>query len=280
MRDKITAHDIANNIRMLRTQHSGSFLILEGIIDSRFYKRFIDEEKCKIIPAYNKENVLNTLFLLEEDKFAGILAIIDADFSNLEGRKEDSKNLFYTDYHDLEIFLLASPALEKLLIEFGSENKIKKLGKDIRFILCNSGLYIGYLRWVSLRESLFLKFEDMPFNKFVNINTLNIEPKKLIEVVINHSQRYDLMVEDIEIMINTLWNDKYNSLDVCCGHDLIHILSIGLRKLIGSNNANEVKPDVIERSIRLAYEKSYFYDTDLYKSIRDWCTANTPFLVF
>lgn len=43
-----------------------------------------------------------------------------------------------------------------------------------------------------------------------------------------------------------------------CGHDVIGILSIGLRKAIGSSTAGAVSPDILERSLRLAYERAYF----------------------
>lgn len=66
---------------------------------------------------------------------------------------------------------------------------------------------------------------------------------------------------------------------ICCGHDLVQILSVGLRKTIGSNNAKDIEPNILERSLRLAYEEAYFHDTQLYLDICTWENENQPFIV-
>ena len=107
-----------------------------------------------------------------------------------------ANNLFITDTHDLETMLLKSPALETLLIEFGSDTKIKELthqlGKSVRDILLDSGTPIGYLRWVSHKENLWLKFEGIVFKKFTDDKTLTIDIAKMITTVKNKSERHDL----------------------------------------------------------------------------------------
>ncbi|MEQ8536026.1 MAG: hypothetical protein RIB93_00960 [Coleofasciculus sp. D1-CHI-01] len=45
----------------------------------------------------------------------------------------------------------------------------------------------------------------------------------------------------------------------------------------GSWNTNEVKPDTLERELRLAYEESYFRSTQLYQSIQQWEVKNKPY---
>ena len=58
------------------------------------------------------------------------------------------------------------------------------------------------------------------------------------------------------------------------------ILSIALCKKIGSNNTNEVKVEILERSLRLAYEETYFYKTLIYSNICKWEINNKPFKIF
>jgi hypothetical protein len=38
----LTAHSIANTVRMIRSLHEGAFLIVEGDTDARVYKRFVN----------------------------------------------------------------------------------------------------------------------------------------------------------------------------------------------------------------------------------------------
>ncbi|EKD07963.1 hypothetical protein HFV01_05795 [Limnospira fusiformis SAG 85.79] len=56
-------------------------------------------------------------------------------------------------------------------------------------------------------------------------------------------------------------------------------MSLALCKAIGSHNSQDVKPEIIDRSLRLAYEKAYFYKTHLYSEICRWERDNQPFRI-
>jgi hypothetical protein len=279
-----TPVEIANEIRQRRSSLNETFLITEGTADKRFYKQFIDKESCKVYVAYGKQNVIRTLEILENDGFNGVIAIVDADFDRLEGIEPDSVNIFMTDTHDLETMILKSPALEKLLIEHGSEQKIRSItktqNKDIRQILLDAGIQIGYLRWVNEKDNLSLKFEGISFNEFIDENLLTLNLVQMIITVQNKSQRHNIKTEDIQERLNQLSNPDHDPWDVCCGHDLVCILSFGLRKVLGTNNANAVTPEHIELDLRLSFEETYFLATQLYESLKAWEQNNHPFRIF
>jgi hypothetical protein len=144
MKQYLTPNSITSDIRMRRSQFKGTFIIVEGDTDQRFFKRFVEENLCQIVSAYNKENAIDILEILDKDRFDGVLAIVDADFWRIDGIEYLKANLFLTDTHDLETMILRSPALEKLMDELGSVNKIgeltKKYGKDVRRILLDAGV--------------------------------------------------------------------------------------------------------------------------------------------
>jgi Protein of unknown function (DUF4435) len=144
-------------------------MIVEGRTDKLFYEHLVDDNKCEFTIAINKDKAIKSLEILEQDNFVGVLAIVDADFAILKASLPNSENLMVTDDHDLETMLIKSPALEKVLRELGSEEKITNFGKDVRKTLIDIGKTIGYLRWVSLKHSLSLKFEDLTFSKQPNI---------------------------------------------------------------------------------------------------------------
>lgn len=267
---------------MRRTQHKGAFLIVEGDTDARFYRQIIDGAACQIVIAHNRHNAVHALAILEKDSFAGVLAIVDADFSVLEGQTPGSPNLLLTDGHDLEAMLIRSPALEKLLGEFGSADKIaafEKTHTTIREKLLELAKPIGYLRWLSLREGIHLRFEDLQFGKFIAEKTFSIDEKKLLETIKNHSQRHDIDVASLKEQLRSLQKPEHDLWHVCCGHDLICILSIGLRKVIGSHKADDVKPERLEISLRLAFERAFFFKTALYQAICIWEQDNVPLVV-
>jgi len=72
---------------------------------------------CLMVNAFNKENAINSLLMLDSNSFPGVLAIVDSDFRVLERNFPTNRNLLPTDFHDLETMLLVSPALDKVLSE-------------------------------------------------------------------------------------------------------------------------------------------------------------------
>lgn len=272
---------IANRIRLLKnqSQYTGSFLIVEGDTDARVWKNLVHSTKCRVEIAHNKDNALKVLNILEQGNFVGVLAVVDADFDLLEGTVPLSQNLLFTDTHDLESMLLKSPALEKVLSEHGSETKINNFGKDVRQTLLESAKIIGYLRWASLKFDYCLKFEDLAFNKFINKETLALNESDLMKAVKNNSQQPGLDETEVKTKMDSLKTNAHDMWYICCGHDMICILSIALCKALGSCNSQKVEPNVLEQNLRLAYESSYFCKTQLYAAIQDWEKTNHPFQV-
>jgi hypothetical protein len=273
---------LANKIRLLRSQFAGTVLIVEGDTDARVYKRYVIGNLCQIEVAHNKDAALRGLAMLEQEQFVGALAIVDADFQRLEGQTSISSNLFLTDTHDLETMMLRSPALDKILAEFGSEQKIATLvsqaGKALPDVLLAAGVPLGYLRWVSLRQGWALTFEELDFRKFVDDRSLTTNVPKLIQTVKNKSQQHSLGVAEVQEHLAALGDETHDHWQVCCGHDLLEILSLGFRKALSSAfNAAEIKAEVIERSLRLAYEGAFFQATELYAALRQWEDTNPPF---
>ena len=280
MRSYVTSHDIANEIRMTRSAHQGSFLIVEGSTDKTVYSQFINSTNCKIIPAHNKENAVQAIKILEDDGFSGALAIVDADFWRLEDKKV-SLNLFLSDGHDLEVMIINSPALDKVLMQFGSSQKIagfiKKHNTDIRKKLLDLARPIGYLRWVSLQHNLNLKFEGLNFKKFINERDLSLKKRDLFKTVINHSRKHQIGEDQLQQLIDEVASPTHDSYDICCGHDLVCILSLGLTKALGSNNSRDIRPELLEKILRVAYESAYFLTTDLYQSLKAWQMSHPEF---
>ncbi|MFN5240175.1 MAG: DUF4435 domain-containing protein [Aphanizomenon sp.] len=281
MREFLTVDRVANKIRQLRETYSGSFLLVEGKSDKVFYERFIDKLACHLEitdgKAFNKSNkqcAIAILEILEKSNFRGVLAIVDADFDRLQNTSVTSPNLLRTDTHDLETMLIKSPAFDKVIVMFGSEEKIIKFGRDLRTVLLESGTTVGYLRWVSQSDGLNLKFEGIEFKNFINNQTIQISEIELIKEVKNKSKAYSLDNEDLQKRLTNKKNSSHNPWQVCCGHDLVEILSIALRKAIGSNPAIDVKPNsddsknTLENFLLLAYEENYFHQTQLYLEIR------------
>jgi len=88
--------------------HVGAILLTEGTTDARVYGRFVNDAKCKLVPALGKDNAIGAISILENDRFCGVLAIIDTDFWRIDGITLNSPNILLTDTHDLESLILFS----------------------------------------------------------------------------------------------------------------------------------------------------------------------------
>ncbi|MCI0486402.1 MAG: DUF4435 domain-containing protein [Blastocatellia bacterium] len=268
---------------MNRELFSGAFLIVEGDKDSRFFRNHIEPNQCRTVPANGKDNAIKALDILERESFKGVLSIVDTDFDFVEGKLPASQNLLFTDHHDLEIMLFNSQALEKVLTQFGSAEKIDKFQeqykKDIRTVLLEAGRTIGYLRWLSLQQNLGLDFEGLSYGGFLDVSSLEVDALKLIKVVKNHSQKHALDETEILNDLQGLISVTHDDLHICCGHDLSAILSIALRKALGSNKADDVRAEMLEKFFQLSFEASIFSATRLYASIRRWEQDNHPFRI-
>ena len=281
MKDQITPDRIANSIRLLRGDHEGVFLIVEGHSDKLIYERLVNKQEVRVTIASGKNNAIKALSILEkEDNFRRVVAVIDADFSRIEQQIPDSNNLFLTDEHDLEMMLIKSAAFDKLLKERGSEEKIKAFTEDIRETLLKLGQEIGKLRWLSLRNKLDLKFEGLNFKNFIDKENLSINIDKLIISIKNNSQKPSLDEQQIKQDLSVISDENHDPWQLCCGHDFIDILAIALCKVLGTWNANDVKTEVLERELRLAYELSYFYQTQIYQLMVNWQSNHHPDQIF
>ena len=278
----LTAADFANTIRLMRTLNKGSVLVVEGQTDATVYKRFIDVNTCKIIPVYGKENAVNALRILEDDDYGGILAIVDADFWHLEGIKPESLNLLLTDTHDLETMIISTAkALEKILDELGSANKIKQLHHPVIQLVLEATLPIGLLRWIAspFKDNLPLKFMYLNFDNFVDKPKLKVNINKLLKEVRANSGNPGFDEDSIKKKIKSLIKNSHNPWQVCSGHDMVRILAIGFQFVFGNRKAITLTSEVLEGILRVAYEYSHFRLSRLHDSIENWEKTNPGYKV-
>jgi hypothetical protein len=272
---------------MLRSYHQGSILLLEGSTDKRIFENFTDSLNCKIVYGNGKDNTIDALEIIEKRSYAGVLAVVDADFWRLDNVVPLNKCLFITDTHDIETMILSSLAFDKFIREF-CISKVNKSPRKILELLIESGLYIGFLRWFSspTQSSLDLKFQDLNYELFISDDTLKIDIKKLIKTILSNTTAV-LPNTGKKTLINETVLKKFakenlhlDKMQICHGKDLINILSIGIRKNLGKEQYKNTDPETISGALRLSYEFQHFKASVLYKMICDWENNNKPYKVF
>ncbi len=276
MRHLLNGNTVANEIRMLRLAHRGAVLLVEGDTDARLFKGFV-HTSCRVIPAHGKENAVHAMQDLRRTGYSGILAIVDADFDPLEGIAPGSPDVLYTDTHDLETMIIASPALDHLLVEH-LPHVNTEMAKEVRQALLQAGVEVGYLRWASFRGQLGVRFQGLAFQKFVKIvgTSVRVDVQRLGEILGSREGR-----ETLQSLLKEVARLKTESHDpwlICCGHDAAQVLAIYFKK---RSRAKRMAGEDVERELRLAYRQEYFASTRLCTAIDDWTARHSlPVLAF
>ncbi len=270
---------IANTIRMTRSQHAGPFLVVEGRDDRLLLEHFILRKDCNVVVAEGKKNVCEVMGILNETKFAGVLCVIDADFDRVEGKGICSPNIVRPQFHDLDTMLMCSPALTSAIVEFGSENKVAGFHQDVLERLLERALLVACLRLYSQRKGLDLKFTGITYTAWINPSSFEASVNDLVKEVRNQSQRRDLTIEAMVAGIQEVAASNPDPREMCVGSDLIELLSIGLRRVLGTNRALPVNGEALRHFMRGAYSEQYFANSSLCAEIRQWETSNESFQV-
>ena len=263
-----------------------AFLLVEGRADQRFWQLHTDSHSCQVREHGGREPALAELRSAGETGKRGVVACLDADFDRLDGTLANEAHVVWTDLHDLELVLIHSPALERLLIELGSTEKRADFERErgaVRDALLAHGVKLGRLRWLSKRQQLGLVFRKdksgeltyLPYQDFCDLRQFTVDDQELVQMVLNFSNRHDLKANDLLVQMNAL--PEVDAGQLCVGHDLLGLLEIGLRKKLGSKNHSR---EEIERALRLAFHRDALERTEMFAQLTAWEAANAPFRLF
>ena len=284
IKKEMSGEIIANDVRLHRATHKGSFLLVEGSDDANLFKKFSDSQQCSIIVCLGRARLLEAITVLEKAAFSGALGIADKDFADFVGFPTFEGKVVFTDENDIEIMILCSPALDNLLGEFGAKDRVSAIveseGKQVCDLVFDAASFVGALRLVSQVEGWSLSFEDMSY-QFIPENSYCLNESKTIQHVVARTKRTGMRLDAILTKVR----DQVSKIDspkkLCCGHDCLRVLGKALKKKFG--NTNEFDSDrgtkTLGQILRLAYEFDFFRQTNAYQEIRQW-EIDTGFTVW
>lgn len=184
-----------------------------------------------------------------------------------------------SDENDLDLMIFCSSALDKVLREFGSEEKIKeeerRSEKCVRDLILESAAKVGALRLLSHIEQLGLSFNDMRY-KFNDNVSYCICIESTIRHVVSRSEKHGSeCVKTIMEKVQAILDDEPRNRRLCCGHDCVRVLARALKRKLGSQNLDSEKgAQILEKSLRVAYDYSLFKKSDAFRKIREWEKRN------
>jgi len=277
----VSEYQIKRNSNKLK-----SIVLVEGSGDEEVFKKTFGVKDCRIINCNGKENVKDSIRMLNNRNQKGVLGIIDTDYDEVLGKKSLMSNIFYTDTHDVETMIMSSFKYFNQFINMYSdfdkcEEFLSQTEISIEESIFIAAKTIGKLRLVSIENNYDLTFKGIDYNIFLD-HCLTIDVDKLCGHVIKHSQAY-LDIETLVSKMNDIDEKRYNSFnpyDICCGHDITGILQYGLKNIFGSEKGRLLTQSKLEENLRILYDLDKFYETKLYNDLTLWEHGNKPFILF
>lgn len=260
-------NDKANDIRLSLNTSSGSkivWVLVEGEDDCKIYPKFFDDSKAKVEYVNGKTSLIEALEILAQET-KQVVGIADADFSHLNNRYPQVKNLFYTDYHDIEMTMINFEEVRiNLLTEYRMQDKQEAIFKNV----LEEASYVGYIRWYNDINDSKINFKGVKYGEMIGLNNgkIHLIKSQLLEKLNERSKnkKEDLTEKLITEFIEERTTD--DSLNLCNGHDTINLFSLLLEGKASTNS--------FAKELRLSFTNEHFSKTKLYKQLQEWQRQN------
>ena len=270
----ITYQDKFNALR-LDMSHPNSrgqaYVLVEGDSDIRLFRKLFDMNHCKVerVPGGNPkvEACVETLRTF----YALVIGIRDADFIHLNTTPYSKPNMFLTDFHDIEMTLIAEDAVFSAIL-FELTNKQKQEHSAIRTAIFNIIEAISLLKWLNDREDLKIEFGKTGFQDLISLAHSNIDFPQYFSRLLGKSE--NIRINDIAIVqekINALKTRQPNPFQLSNGHDFMKALS---KFLAETQQANRMSDEDIASAFRISFTDAFFKKTALYQHTKSWADSN------
>jgi len=276
MIEDISASDIANEISMIRSAYKGTFLIVEGITDSRLYAKFTDPEHVRIMIAHSKDNVRRAVAECLRRRDNAVVGIADKDLDGMTGRRCEEP-VFETDRRDMESTIMCSPAFHDVLTEYADIESLQRFESrngPVADTVAKAASPIGLLMYISYRKGMNLSFKDLDHASFVDGRSLSLDLMRMIGQVYAQSMNQMYSKAYVADTVRGLQKELTDPWDAVRGHDAVAIMAIGLRSSFGAYNAKYLREGELSGALRLAYSFEYFRKTELYAASEAWAAAH------
>lgn len=276
-----THNEIIVELRQTRLAHlHNSLVLLEGRTDEALWIEY-KANNCNLFPVGGKQHVLNIIQAVNDrTSLKGVAAIVDPDYwlvEHSEFLKTD--NLLFDNLPDLEVMLIESPALEKILRHTLSITNIDKFVRKLRNDAVAIATEYGYFRLIDARHPEYgLSFNNVTFGDAIDGQSRMLRYELVAQLLTQNATvtQHDLLKELVELR-----SEVPPRIDLCRGKDILAILA----QFLNSNSSLSGRAKVqttsneLSRTLRMGYEFTYFITTQLYARIRDWETANMPYRI-
>lgn len=259
---------LLSEIELRKDNFNGSFFLVEGDTDSKFWRSRLNMDNCKIVITEGKRNAIGLSELLDQENDTITFGVIDSDFDKIFKRELKTWRLAVTDCHDLDVLLLNSPALNRFINERIEDNLLKEFeianSKNILEILFEYSLVWGNLRYLNEVENYNVDFDKLkPYrNGYIDKKNLNINIENI------YKDFCSLAIIDINELYVKIKNVPTTPKeDMIQGHDALMLLCIIFNSI--KKNQKDINEKDLGSSLRLAFHFDDIINTKMYKKLKE-----------
>lgn len=278
--------ELLNSIK-LEFENQEYVILVEGQEDHVFYSQYFRFEVDKVFfyypPAPNQysKGIIIELAKLHQN-LAKFCAIVDADLDRITKEMTNSPNIFLTDYHDLEMGIFMSSAIDKILRIIKSVKKsivegfIEKNGcKTFRELIFKKAIILANLRYLNHIHNWNLSFKFLYSSNFFEIENFCHIDICIHYLISHHNTRKPSNLLDTKHIMKILEEalirkDNFDFTQFCHGKDTCKIALY----YFNHNLKDKRKDEINMLTLKTAFEESDFMKFQIYKDVATWIEEN------
>ena len=276
----IDEYDIAQEVRLERKVHKGSFLLLEGDTDIKRFNPFVDDDACSIVNCYGKRKAIEAIKILYDEGFDGAVAVIDADFDRITGNLLVHEGLIYSTSHDLDLDWATSTVIDKYLFQVGDITKLRHHGSTddlVTKILVGLGP-VSIARLLNHLNHIRYKLSGIDVSQCFRSFSTDIDG--YIDLIFKERSATQPEKNALRQQITRAAAQHTHDLhQLTNGHDFHCALGASLRRELGSRRDVHTYGSEVEMHLRLTFGDNDFKASQVYENIAAWVRENTPYKI-
>jgi hypothetical protein len=242
---------------------------VEGDDDCKIYPKFFQQGKCSVEQVHGGCSQLEIAIEKLQQYANRIIGIRDADFCHITQSYAQYDNLFYTDYHDIEMTMLYNDTVfENILYEYSLQTESAQIKQNI---LLESS-FVGYIRYYNEVNNCSINFSGFTFGNAVNLsnNNLHLQKSLCMQDLNQRSPNKTIAIDETVMKPFISLNPIGELYQLVNGHDFIKLLALRINFQI----TRGITDKDVSKSLRNSYRIDDFKRTKLYNDLLRWQKAN------
>jgi hypothetical protein len=261
---------LSDRIRLHRQVDPRGVLVVEGPSDQRLIRRLF-QERWAVFLAGTRNVVISTVEGAVALSLKRIAGLIDQDFDGAAAAaRQRGLPIFWYENADLEAVLFTNEALDNLLGELASAQKLHSFGgvQALRLKAISTALEIAALRAENAIKRLGLPFDNVDLSKKIDRHDLSFKRSSYCQAladVCSKSVDHDSLRQAIEERVSGD-HDNSGADAFFSGKDALVVVGVALKSRVGTCDSAITKMEHLAGVLRLS-APSHFADNPPFPAI-------------